>query len=79
MSKGSFNNMKPFELKNWRCQACLCKLPKTNNTETPVRQSNKDIATTSVDSCNITIRRTQTNTKNVTVESDDLNLTVSDF
>ncbi|PZC84322.1 hypothetical protein B5X24_HaOG205517 [Helicoverpa armigera] len=33
-----FNSMTPEQKKLWKCQTCRCKLPKTGNVNTPIRQ-----------------------------------------
>ncbi|KAH9629354.1 hypothetical protein HF086_017729 [Spodoptera exigua] len=63
--------------KAWKCQACYCNMPKTGNTDTPIRPRERD-TTEQINSpseiSNITIRKRTTKTMNVTTNSEDLNL-----
>ncbi|KAL0809364.1 hypothetical protein ABMA28_011567 [Loxostege sticticalis] len=57
-----FNNTMSAEHKrNWKCQACYCKMPKTGNTNTPVRIQNGPQPQRSPNAgANVTMRRKPT-------------------
>lgn len=67
-----------LELRNsWTCQTCICKIPKTGNTNTPIRpQKNPeyDCLTTSTVSNNVTTRKKTINPINDTFSSENLSL-----
>lgn len=67
---------------SWICQACRCKMPKKDNSNTPVRQredeNTNQTSTENKKSNNITVRKPQSHTQNFTFDyssiSDDTNL-----
>lgn len=55
-SKRFYNTMTNDHKQAWKCQLCLCKMPKTDNTNTPVRPQQSDLPS-SEDAYNITQRK----------------------
>lgn len=48
--------------KSWKCQACQCNLPKTDNTNTPIRPRDREIQGHSTENTNVTYRKKTNNT-----------------
>lgn len=67
-----------LEVRNsWKCQKCVCKIPKTGNTDTPIhsRKSPKYNTPSSPTTCsNVTMRKKTTNSINDTANSIDLSI-----
>lgn len=63
-----------LENKNtWKCQTCICKLPKTGNTDTPQRPLRvMDANKCQPEDTNVTLRRKPKDPDNDTLCSDDL-------
>ncbi|CAB3237630.1 unnamed protein product [Arctia plantaginis] len=81
VSKDRFNKTMTMEQKKtWKCQTCRCKMPKIDNTSTPIRlQDHETLHQTSTciettENNNVTIRKRSTKTNNDSVSSDDLNM-----
>ncbi|KAH9634263.1 hypothetical protein HF086_011523 [Spodoptera exigua] len=71
--------MTPEQKKLWKCQTCRCKVPKTGNLNTPIRQPdykltkppNPSVEKTNTPENNITIRKKPNNTSfNMTLSDD---------
>lgn len=62
--------------KSWKCQTCVCKIPKTDNSDTPVRSARDPEYTqypiTPIEGINITMRKTIMNPSEATPCSDSL-------
>lgn len=57
-SKRYYNTMSSEKKETWKCQGCHCNLPKTDNTNTPIRPSERELyAQSSSEKTNITIRK----------------------
>ncbi|CAK1598158.1 unnamed protein product [Parnassius mnemosyne] len=72
-----FYNIMSAETKAaWKCQACYCKQPKKNNTNTPIRPREKSpvVNISQIDRDNITLRRSPNNMHNDTSDSVDIEL-----
>lgn len=69
------NTMSPNRKNNWKCPACVCKAPKGNNTNTPVRPRDCVTQTMSPEIAisNVTIRK-KTTSSNETLDSTQLDL-----
>ena len=80
ISKEYYLKSMTFELrKSWKCQQCICKIPKTGNTDTPIRNQkspddDQDVSTPTA-SYNVTMRKKTINSNiNDTVSSEDLSI-----
>ena len=58
-----YGTMKDEHKKIWKCQACRCKMPKTNNSNTPVRAQHLENLEIDNLSANITTRKKQNKTQ----------------
>lgn len=77
VSNVSFNTMNIENKKTWKCQTCRCKMPKVDNSNTPIRQQYPEpaqIIHTPSEISNITMRKKSSNTKSNTASSEDLSL-----
>lgn len=52
-----YNTMTPEHKKSWICQSCRCKMPKKDNSNTPIRPRENEITNQPLDENNITIRK----------------------
>lgn len=69
-----YSSMTIEQKKAWKCQTCRSKMPKTDNTNTPIRLHDRESAqliSTPTEISNITIRKCSTNTKNYSMISDN--------
>lgn len=76
VSKDYYTKKMTLENKNtWKCQTCICKIPKTGNTNTPIRIPRdidcSQISSTPPEEANVTLRKKTINLKNDTICSDD--------
>lgn len=61
--------------KTWKCQACYCNFPKSNNTDTPIRPRDREILEMSPpDNTNVTIRNKTINNLNMNTSTDETSL-----
>lgn len=75
-----YNTMSSEQKENWKCQSCICKMPKKGNTETPVRiRDREDDGKVSPQSgCdNITLRKRKVNSSDAS-SSEDISLILGD-
>lgn len=76
IQKDYYTKTMTLELRKlWKCQTCICKIPKTGNIDTPIRSPRapdyiQHVTTTPEK--NVTMRKTTTSTNNETTCSDDL-------
>jgi hypothetical protein len=71
------NTMTATHKKEWKCQACKCKTPKQNNSDTPIRSRDHDFTephATSPVTNNITLRKNPTPTSNDTINSENISM-----
>lgn len=57
INKIQFNSMTTRNKNEWKCQACVCSMPKRDNTNTPVRQTYCEPTCTTPNNLNVTLRR----------------------
>lgn len=55
-NKRFYNTMTPEQKNAWKCQSCRCKMPKTDNSNTPARPRDQDLAPQTSGKNNVTIR-----------------------
>lgn len=69
-SKRFYNTMSAEKKEIWKCQACYCNLPKSDNTNTPIRPRDRDLLIRSPtdEVTNITIRKKCNQTSDISAD-----------
>lgn len=76
-SQRFYNTMTNEHKQAWKCQLCICKMPKTGNTNTPVR-SQQSVFSSSEDTNNITQRNKTNHIHNISALEDSILSTLGD-
>lgn len=74
-SKRFYNSMNVENKKSWKCQACYCNLPKSDNTNTPIRPRDREqLEPSPPKHMNVTRRNKNTNTQSANSSTDETSL-----
>lgn len=76
-----YNTMTREHKQSWICQLCRCKMPKKDNSNTPVRQredeNTNQTSIENIENKNITMRKTQSNTQKFTFNDSSISVDIN--